>query len=288
MVSTLQFDARLDPDRPQLGIEGLLSDRQAADQDGHDPLDPPDEHHQRRLDRGDLEHPLVEQRVGGGQLCGGGRDQRLEDRKRGQQALRDDRLIGAVGRVLELVGGVDLGVELDRLMRWSGEAEHLEPVSRLTADRPRLERPGDRVRVVLEHDHVEQVARVRVDLDQPAAQHLGRSREAGGGHPYPLRAAGPGAGRAAAAAWCTAAATSRAIPSTAEPCPSRPSRRVPARRPAGPFAGSPAQLAQFAGDRRAERVALPAGQLEAVQDDLLDLQAGPHAVTASMAGSRRR
>src|SRR5208337_3840534 len=144
----------------------------------------------------------------------GGRDQPLEDRQRGQQALRGHRLVGAVGRVLELVGGVDLGVELDRLVRWSGEPEYLEPVSRLTADRPRLERPGDRVRVVLEDDHVEQAARVRVDPDQPAAQHLGRSREAGYGHRYPLRAAGPGVGRAAAAARCTAAATSRTIPST--------------------------------------------------------------------------
>ena len=145
MVSTLQFQLDLGADRPQLRVERLLGDRQAAEQHRDDPFGAPDQHDQRGLDRRDLEHALVEQGVGGQQLVGGGRDERLQRRPVRAAGRPARRGAGGVAGRLQLVGRVELGLELDRLLRRAGEPEHLEAVAGLAADRRGAAASGSRV-----------------------------------------------------------------------------------------------------------------------------------------------
>ena len=59
----------------------------------------------------------------------------LQRRQVGEQADGGHRLVGrARGRRLQRVGGVDLGLELDRLLRRSLQPQRLEPVAGLGPD----------------------------------------------------------------------------------------------------------------------------------------------------------
>ena len=72
----------------------------------------------------------------------------------------------------ELVGGVDLGVELDGLDRRSLEAQGLRPLPGLRARGLDLQRAGDGVRIVLERDDALHLGRVGVDQHQAAFEDL--------------------------------------------------------------------------------------------------------------------
>jgi hypothetical protein len=71
--------------------------------------------------------------------------------------------------ILQHVGRVDLGFELDGLDRRTLEAQRLEVIGGVTACGLDLHRPRERVRVVLERDDPEHARGVRIDDDDAAA-----------------------------------------------------------------------------------------------------------------------
>ena len=100
--------------------------------------------------RHDLQRARLRQRVVRLQLRAGRVDDRLQ---RGE--LRQDAELGGVGvlvRELELVGGVDLGFELDGLDRRPLEPQRLDRFRRLAAGSCTWKRAGQRVGVVLQRD----------------------------------------------------------------------------------------------------------------------------------------
>jgi hypothetical protein len=98
-----------------------------------------------------------------------------------------NRPLAVAGRVVELVSRVELGVQLVRLVRRRLEPEGLKAVAWLVADALRLQRPGERIGVVLEHDRAQRLTRSRVGQHDPAAGDLGRIRHRGhGALPYRL------------------------------------------------------------------------------------------------------
>ncbi len=103
--------------------------------------------------------------------CGaGGIDQRLQHRELRLDAALHRRAI-LIGE-FQLVGGVDLGVELDGLDRRSLEAQRLRPLPGLRARGLDLQGAGDGVRVVLERDDALHLARVGIDQHQAAFEDL--------------------------------------------------------------------------------------------------------------------
>ena len=80
-----------------------------------------------------------------------------------------DRVRVVLGE-LELVGGVELRVELDRLDRRSGEPESLRAVAVATGALD-LQRAREAVRVVLERDDAADGARGGVGQHEPALDH---------------------------------------------------------------------------------------------------------------------
>jgi hypothetical protein len=80
-------------------------------------------------------------------------------------------------RILEPLDPVDLDLELDLLDGGAAQPQRLGAVAALRARRLDLERPRERVRVVLERDRPQQRPRVRVDLDEPAPEEARRSGE---------------------------------------------------------------------------------------------------------------
>src|SRR5437867_758512 len=96
----------------------------------------------------------------------------------GSQPMLHHDLVGRARRgQFELIRGVDLRVELDRLDGRSLEAKGLQPVSALSPHSLNLEGPADAVRVVLEHDDPLKSRRVGVDQHDPALDYLGRTRK---------------------------------------------------------------------------------------------------------------
>ena len=74
-------------------------------------------------------------------------------------------------RELELVGGVDLGVELDRLDRRAGQPERLRAIAALGGALD-LQRARQRVGIVLQDDDAvrQDGERVRIEQDEAALQ----------------------------------------------------------------------------------------------------------------------
>jgi hypothetical protein len=101
-----------------------------------------------------------------------------EGLERGELRL-DAELDGVAVRpgVLEPLDRVDLDLELDLLGGGAASTLRLGAVAALRAGGLDLERPGERVRVVLQRDRPQQRPRVRVDLDEPAPQEARRSGE---------------------------------------------------------------------------------------------------------------
>ena len=100
-------------------------------------------------------------------------DQHFELRQLRMQAkLRGD---GKLIRELELVGGVELGFDLDRLDRRAAQAQRIHPHAVLSSrHRLNLQRAGQRVRVVLQRDDALHHGRVRIHGDDAALDQAGR------------------------------------------------------------------------------------------------------------------
>ena len=156
------------------GVERLLGHGEVGDANGDDALLAPDEERQRRLQREDLEHARPRERVVRLERVRARMDEALERRQLRVDAESDG--VGVARRVLEPVGGVDLGLELDRLDAGALEAERLRAIAALAAARLHLQRARERVRVVLERDHAQDPCGLRVDLDDPALQKPWRER----------------------------------------------------------------------------------------------------------------
>ncbi len=106
------------------------------------------------------------------QVVGARLDQLLEHRELRVDSERDGDRVRV--RVVELLGRVDLRLELDRLDRRPLQPQRLGLVGAAAgARRLHLQRPRERVRVVLERDRAQDAARVRVDLDEAALEQAG-------------------------------------------------------------------------------------------------------------------
>ena len=147
-----QPEAHLGANGIERDVERLLGDRELGHAHRHDAAATPDEENERRHGRQDLERARGRLRGNRKQLAAGRVDQRLEHRE-----LRRDAEIHrsgvAVGK-LELVGGVDLGLELDALDRRALEPERLRALAgAVAAGALHLQRARQRVRIVLQRDN---------------------------------------------------------------------------------------------------------------------------------------
>ena len=110
----------------------------------------PDEERERRLHRRDFERARLCEGVVRLKLAGRGIQYQLQCRqlRMNAQLCRVWILVGK----LQLIGCVDLRIELDRLHRRSLQAQRLRAVAALRPDPLHLQTARERVRVVLEHD----------------------------------------------------------------------------------------------------------------------------------------
>ena len=83
--------------------------------------------------------------------------------------MRHDALV--LVRELELIGGVDLGIELDRLDRRAGEPQRFRTVAALGGALD-LQRARQRVGIVLKDDDAarQDGERIRIEQDEAALQ----------------------------------------------------------------------------------------------------------------------
>ena len=132
--STRRPRLHLRADRVQRDVERLLGDREVGDAHRHDALLAPDEERQRRLERQHLEHARAGERVVRLQVVGARVDERLERRELRVDAELD-RVRVRLG-IVELVGRVDLGLELDRLDRGALQPQRLRAVAAALAAAP--------------------------------------------------------------------------------------------------------------------------------------------------------
>ena len=171
-----QAEAHLRADRVERRVERFLGDAEVGDAHRHDAALAPDEERERRLHRRDLERAASSPARSTAASCALGR---MHERLRAPRAAAGCRARPAsrilIGK-LELIGRVDLGVELDRLDRRALEAQRLD---RSPPSPPAAWTCSVRVsesRVVLQRDHAQHVrcpdrsARARL-------QQLGRSRK---------------------------------------------------------------------------------------------------------------
>ena len=117
-------EAHLGADGIQLRIERFFGDREVGQPHRHHAALAPDEQRQRLLQRNDLQRARVGHVVVGDQRLDGRIDEHLELRQLRMQAeLRGD---GELIRELQLVGGVELGFDLDGFDGRSAQAQRID------------------------------------------------------------------------------------------------------------------------------------------------------------------
>ena len=85
--------------------------------------------------------------------------------------LRMDAELGhGAAACLHLVGGVDLGLELDGLERRRFEPQRLQAVARLRTDALDLQRTRERVGIVLERHNLYRHAGIRIEQHDAALE----------------------------------------------------------------------------------------------------------------------
>ena len=144
---------------------------------GHDALLAPDEERQRRLERQHLEHARAPRarRSPAGRRRAGGRATRARraagwmpsvDRVRVRVRDRPSRSVASIS-ASSLIVSTRGALQPQRLGAVAGLARRLH-----------LQRPRQRVGVVLQRDHAQHASGVRIDLHDPALEQARRSREA--------------------------------------------------------------------------------------------------------------
>ncbi|MNQ63202.1 hypothetical protein D3C85_775760 [compost metagenome] len=167
----------LGADGIQTRVEGFFGDREIGHAHRHHALAAPDEQAQRRDGGRDLQRAKVGHLVVADERRAVGIDDGLERRELGVNA--GVARLGMVVGKFELIGGVEFGVQLDRLGRRTLQAQRLGHRA-AAIRRLRLQRAGQRLGVVLQRDDALHGAAGRIDEDDAAAQQAGSEGAAHG------------------------------------------------------------------------------------------------------------
>ena len=169
-----QSDAGLGTDRVEGRIERFLGDAEVGDADRQDALLAPDEERQRSFRRRDLDRARTGEAVSREQVGAGRVDQGFEGGELGLDA--ELRRLGMLLRGCELLGRVDLGVELDGFNGRPFQSQGFGSIAPFS-DALHLQRARERVGVVLEHDDVTHRAGVGVQQHEAGAEEFGGLRK---------------------------------------------------------------------------------------------------------------